>query len=361
LLTHYWWGWVFLINVPVAVIGLVAGAALIPESRPTQRPRVDVVGVTTSALGLVALMYGLIKAGQDGWSYGPALAFIAVGLGLLIGFFFWERLLTRRPGGEPLLDLALFESSSFTWGVILAAFVVLAMFGVLFTMPQYFQGVIGTNPIGSGLRLLSLIAGLVLGAVPAAKLADVLGAKITVAGGFVLIALGLFIGSTTSAHSSSLFILAWMAVFGLGTGIAIATASSAALVELSEARSGVGSAVLQAVNKTGAPLGTAILGSVLSAGYLANLHLSGLSRAAATSARQSVFDGVVVAQQLHSSSLLSSVRAAFVVGMDRALVVSGVIALLGAVLTLLFLPKTNGPAMMVQTKGKEKGQTIDIR
>lgn len=341
LLTHYWWGWVFLINVPVAVIGLVAGAVLIPESRSLERPSVDLVGVTSSAAGLVALMYGLIEAGQHGWSNVVALLFIFVGLVILVGFFGWERRLTGQPAGEPLLDLALFDSRSFTWGVILAAFVILSMFGVLFTMPQFFQGVLGTNPIGSGLRLLPMMAGLVMGAIPAAKLASRLGSKVVTTAGFVLLAAGLFIGSTTSARSSSVFIMCWMALFGLGIGIAIATSSSAALVELTEDRSGVGSAVLQAVNKTGAPLGAAILGSVLSAGYLAHLNLSGLPASAAAAVRQSVFGGVAVAQQLHSTALLASVRSAFASGMDGALLVSGGIALIGAVLSALFLPQTN--------------------
>jgi EmrB/QacA subfamily drug resistance transporter len=358
LLTNYWWGWVFLINVPVAVIGVVVGATLIPESRLGQRPRVDFRGVVTSALGLVALLYGLIKAGQDGWTNVLALLFIGAGLLVLVGFFYLERQLSRKPGGEPLLDLTLFESKSFTWGVILAAFVVLAMFGVLFTMPQYFQGVLGTNPIGSGLRLLSMIGGLVLGSLPSSLAVKRVGAKVTTAAGFLLIAGGLLVGSMTSVSSSQVFILSWMAVFGLGTGIAAASSSSAAMVELTEGTSGVGSAVLQAVNKTGAPLGTAILGSVLSAGYLAHLNLAGLPASAVNLVRQSVFGGVDVAHQLHSRVLLISVRTAFVNGMDRALLVSAGIALLGALLTVLYLPKTNSSLEVSHTGEREEGSTI---
>jgi Na+/melibiose symporter-like transporter len=117
---------------------------------------------------------------------------------------------------------------------------------------------------------------------------------------------------------------------------------SAALVELDEEKSGVGSGVMQAVNKTGAPLGIAILGSVLSAGYLARVDLAGLSTTAAAAARQSVFGGVAVAHELHSPALLASVQRAFVHGMDLALVVSAAIALVGMVLTVFFLPKSNG-------------------
>jgi hypothetical protein len=132
-----------------------------------------------------------------------------------------------------------------------------------------------------------------------------------------------------------------MAIVGVGMGLALSTATSAALVELSEERSGVGSAVLQAVNKVGGPFGTAILGSVLSSLYLSHLVVTGLPAAAAAAVRQSIFGGVAVAQQIGSASLLHSVRAAFVSGMDAALLVSAGIAVVGLVLTLLFLPRTN--------------------
>jgi EmrB/QacA subfamily drug resistance transporter len=344
LLTHYWWGWVFLLNVPVAVLGLAAIATSVPESRASQRPGFDPIGVATSAAGLVGVTYGLIKAGEDGWSNVGALLFIAAGVAVLVGFFGWERLLSRRPGGQPLLDLTLFRSASFTWGVILAAVPILAMIGVLFTMPQYFQGVLGTNAMGSGLRLLPLIGGLVLGAIPADRVVRWVGTKVAVAAGFVLLAAGLVVGSTTSVGSSALFLAAWMALAGVGLGLAMATATSAALVELSEERSGVGSAVLQAFNKTGGPFGSAILGSVLSAGYLARLSLSGLPAPAAAAVRQSIFGGVAVAQKVHSDSLLKSVQTAFVHGMDMAILVSAGIAVAGAVLAVIFLPTTNAPS-----------------
>jgi DHA2 family multidrug resistance protein-like MFS transporter len=154
-------------------------------------------------------------------------------------------------------------------------------------------------------------------------------------------AVGMSVGALTGVGSSGLFVAMWMVVVGLGTGLAMATTMSAALVELTEEKSGVGSAVLQAVNKTGGPLGIAVLGSVLSEGYLARLHLSGLPATAAAAARASIFGGVAVAQRLHSASMLTSVRTAFVHGMDLALFVSAGIALAGAVLTVVFLPRTN--------------------
>jgi DHA2 family multidrug resistance protein-like MFS transporter len=341
LLSSYWWGWVFLLNVPVVAISLAAVIALVPESRAPQRPGLDLVGVITSAAGLVAVTYGLIKAGQDGWSDLSALALMIAGVALLAVFLWWERRLTRRPGGQPLVDLTLFASASFTWGMILAVLPILAMLGILFTMPQYFQGVLGTSAMSSGLRLLPLVGGLMAGAVPAARLARMTGAKVTVTGGLVLLAAGLLAGAMTSTESGGLFIGTWMAVAGTGTGLAMATAMSAALVELPEDRAGVGSAVLQAVNKTGGPLGIAVLGSVLSAGYLSRLDLAGLPAAAAAAVRQSIFGGVAVASRIHSAALLASVHAAFVHGMDLALLVSAGIALGGAALALMFLPASN--------------------
>ena len=118
LLTHYWWGWVFLMNVPVAIVGLIATFALVPESRAPERPGLDPIGIIASITGLVIMTYGLIEAGQNGWSDARALVPMIAGLVVLIGYFLWERWLSLRPGGRPMLDLALFHSASFTWGVI---------------------------------------------------------------------------------------------------------------------------------------------------------------------------------------------------------------------------------------------------
>src|SRR5262249_57027106 len=110
--------------------------------------------------------------------------------------FLWARRLSRLPGGQPLIELALFRSASFTWGVVRMTIGTLAMVGVLFTMPQYYQGVLGTDAMGSGLRLLPLGGGLVVGLVAAARLTRLLGAKLTGALGVAVLACGLTAGST---------------------------------------------------------------------------------------------------------------------------------------------------------------------
>ncbi len=355
LLTHYWWGWVFLMNVPVSLIGLIAVLALVPESRAPVRPGLDLVGIMTSTAGLASMTYGLIEAGQHGWTDASALLPISIGVVLLAGFFLWEYSLGRRPDGKPLIDLALFRSASFTWGVLLMTVLVLAMTGVLFTLPQYYQGVLGTDAMGSGLRLLPLVGGLIVGAVPADRLARLLGAKITVALGFVLVAAGMLIGSRMAVNSSDTFIAAWVALVGLGMGITFATAASAALSELSAERSGVGSAVLQALQKTGGPFGTAVLGSVLSTAYLSQLHLAGLPAAVAGVVRGSLFGGIAVAAALHSPALLHMVQSAFVNGMDVSLVVAAGMAGAGFLLALIFLPATTAPttASVVEAEAAE--------
>jgi EmrB/QacA subfamily drug resistance transporter len=357
LLTNYWWGWVFLLNVPVAMIGLAATAILVPDSRATHPPGLDPTGVVLSVAGLVGVTYGLIEAGEHGWNNLGAWLLIAGGLVVIVGFFAWERSVNQRPGGEPLLDLALFRSKAYLWGVVLAAVAILAMFGVLFTLPQYFQGVLGTTAMGSGIRLLPLIGGLLVGALPASAIAKLLGTKLTVALGFAAIGIGLILGTTTSLSSGIGFVATWMAICGFGLGVAMATTSSTALAELSEDQAGVGSAVLQALNKVGGPLGSAVLGSVLASAYVARLDLSRLPTAAAAAVRQSVFGGDAVAHTLGSTTLTESVHAAFVHGMDVALSVSTGIAFAGVLFALVFVPRVKLPERNDETPITEEVTT----
>jgi len=338
MLSRFWWGWVFLINVPVVVVGLAVGFALIPESRAAQRPGLDPPGTAASVTGLVVVTYGLIEAGSKGWSDPAALALIAAGLVLLAGFAGWERRLARR-GGQPLVDPALFRSRSFTSGAVLGGVAGLGMIGLLFSMPQYFQAVRGADAFGSGIRLLPLVGGLIAGALPASALAKVIGAKLTVTLGFVLLAAGAVAGAATRATSPMTFVGLWMAVLCAGTGMALTAATAAALSELSAERSGIGSAVVQAFQKTAGPFGTAIAGSVLAASYQARLSITGLPAAATAAARLSVDGGLAVASQVRSAALAQSARAAFAGGLDASLVVSAGIGVAGAVLALAFLPR----------------------
>ena len=355
LLDHFWWGSVFLINVPVVVIALTAVVFLLPESRSERRPNVDLVGVVISSAGLVGLTYGFIKAGQDGWTDAAALATIGAGAVVLAAFVAWERLLGRRSSNiQPLIELPLFRSAGFRWGTILTTMVSFAMFGLLFAMPQYFQEVRGADALGSGLRLLPMIGGMLVGMIggtrlssprkgpdgrPAAPLADT---KTLVTAGFTAMAIGLALGAFTNTGSSTGYAAAWIAVAGFGLGLAMPTAMNAALGALSRERSGSGSALISALRQVGATIGVAVLGTVLSNGYSSHLDVSRLPAAVGDAAKSSVAAGVAVAHGLGSAVFLDEVRAAFVHGMDIMLWACGGIALASAVLALVFLPRQAG-------------------
>jgi MFS transporter, DHA2 family, multidrug resistance protein len=339
LLNNFWWGSVFLINVPVTIIGVIAVMALVPESRNPQRPRLDLAGVAMSSAGLVGLTYGFIEAGEKGWGNPGALTAILLGVGLLAAFGFWEYRLGRREPGHALVDLALFRSAGFTWGAILATVVSFALFGVLFAIPQFFQAVNGTDALGTGLRLLPIIVGLLVGAKVSARFVALAGAKVLTAIGFAFLALGLVAGATTGVTTGYGFAAAWITVIGIGLGFALPTTMNAALGTLSADRSGVGSALISTMRQVGGAIGVAILGTVLNSAYRDRLNVTGLPAAVAGPVGQSVSAGVATAHAIGSAPLLQSVRSAFVHGMDVMLLTCGGVSLLGIVLTLAFLPR----------------------
>jgi MFS family permease len=269
---------------------------------------------------------------------------------VLAGFVAWERRAGRH--GQPLVQLELFRSRGFTWGTILTTFVSFAMFGILFAMPQYFQEVRGLDSFATGLRMLPMIGGMVIGMIGGTRLQTApkgpdgrpagdppVGPKALVTAGFVVMAAGLGVGATTSAASGSAFTATWYAVAGLGLGLAMPAAMNAALGALSAERSGSGSALITAMRQVGATIGVAVLGTVLLSAYRSQLDLGGLPAAAAAAVRTSVAAGVAVAAAVHSAGLLASVRDAFAHGLDVMLAVCAAIAGLSALLALVFLPR----------------------
>jgi EmrB/QacA subfamily drug resistance transporter len=356
LLDTFWWGSVFLINVPVVVFALIAVAFLMPESRSAERPRLDLVGVVISSAGLIALTYGVIRAGQDGWTDAVALATIAAGAMILAGLVGWERRLTRAGGHaatavRPLIELPLFRSAGFAWGTILATLVSFAMFGILFAMPQYFQDVHGVNALGSGVRILPMIGGMLVGMIGGTRLQsprkDPAGhpgepratARSMVAIGFAVMAVALAAGAFTSVSSGILYTVVWFAVAGLGLGLAMPAAMNAALGALSAERSGSGSALITAMRQVGATIGVAVLGTILNNVYQSHLTGSGLPAALTSAAKNGVAAGVSVAHEAHSAALLAAVRDSFTHGLDVMLWVCSGIALASALLAVAFLPR----------------------
>ena len=355
LLQHFWWGSVFLVNVPVVLFGLAAVTALVPESRSPSNSRLDLFGALISAIGMVAVTYGVIHAGAHGWGDPTTLAMVLGGVAVLVLFVAWERRVSWTR--DPMVDLGLFHSRGFTWGTILATVVSFAMFGLLFNTPQYFQAVLGADALGTGLRLLPLVGGLVVGVLIANRMIKPVGPKVPVTIGFGLMASGLLLGSGTDTGSGYGFAAVWIAVFGLGLGFAMSTTTMAAVGALSRERGGAGSALILALRQLGSAIGVGILGSLATSAYRARLDTGGLSPDAGKQARTSVAGGAAVAHRLGSAHVLDDVRSAFVHGMDLTLWVCGGISVAGLLLTLAFLPGRSRSAVPAAS-GHEPSDTV---
>jgi len=361
LLSNFWWGWVFLMNLPIIALALVAVVVLLPESRSEQRPALDPVGIALSSAGLAVLTFGLVEAGQDGWGSAGALAAMAGGAVLLAGFVAWERTLGRRRPGATLVDLSLFRSGRFAWGTILAGLGTFAFFGMLFATPQYFQAVLDTDAMGSGIRLLPLLGGMMVGAGLADRVARRLGSKVAVSAGFVVMGAALVLATATTTTTGYGLVAVWLTLGGFGAGMALATASSAALSTIDAERAGVASALNQSVQKLGSPLAAAILGSVLNSGYTDRLDVTAVPGEVGEVMRDSVHAGVEVARRIGSPELLADVRGAFVDGLGRMLWVSAGVAALAILLTIAFLPARATRVAVTSENEAESDHEVGVR
>lgn len=333
LLEHFWWGSVFLVNVPLVCVGLVAVTLLVPESRSSDPGRFDLPGAILSSTGLLALTYGFISAGSDGWGAAHVLLTLTVGAALLAVFLLWE-----KRTDHPLIDLALLSDRDYASGAGLSTLVNFVMFGLLFSLPLYLGAVLGADALGIGVRLLPMIAGLVVGTRVADLLARVLGAGAVIALGFAALVGACLLGVTTTAATGYGLTAAWLTIAGLGLGLVMPTAMAAAIGKLTPERSGAGSALIQALRQAGGTIGVAVLGTVLAAGYHAHLPSTSLPEPAASAVSDSVSSGVTVARQLGLPALEEQVQAAFVHGMVSALWVSGALAVVGGIVAAVVLP-----------------------
>jgi EmrB/QacA subfamily drug resistance transporter len=322
LLEHFWWGSIFVINVPVAVIAIIAVALLIPESRAAAPRPADIPGGVLSTAGLVLLVYGTIEAPTRGWTSAPVLGALALGAALLVAFVLVER---RR--AAPMIDLRLFRRPRFAWGTAAGTIASFALFGLLFILPQFLQSVLGHTALGVGLRLLPLIGGLFVGAPLGERLGHVLTTRVPVAAGLLIGACGLLLGAGTEVGSGYGFVATWLAVTGLGIGLAIAPAMDAVLGELPRDEAGAGTAVTMTLRQVAGALGVALLGSLASAVYTA----------AAPGLRS-------VGADVASPVLALSAKAAYVDAMSAVLLVCAGFTLAGAALTAIFLPSASRTA-----------------
>ncbi len=347
LVEHFYWGSIFMVNLPIVAIGLVAGVFLIPTSKDPSAPPLDPIGALLSITGLTALLYGIIEAPQDGWTDATILVAFVVAVALLAAFGVWERVTDH-----PMLDIRFFKNPRFTAassGIMLMFF---AMFGSMFLLTQYLQFVIGYTPLQAGIRLLPFAAVMMVTSPMSAKVVERFGTKLVVAGGLALVTLGLVLQAGLTATSSYADIVWRMMVMALGMGLTMAPATESIMGSLPLAKAGVGSAVNDTTRQVGGALGVAVIGSVLSSGYgpkiadaLANRPLP---RAAKGAARSSLGGALQVASRVRglripgadaiAGTIAGTAKSAFVDGLHAGVVVAAGAALVGAVVALAWLP-----------------------
>jgi EmrB/QacA subfamily drug resistance transporter len=338
LLENFWWGSVFFINVPVIAVAILAGLLLIPESRDPAATPLDPVGAVLSTLGLTALVYGLIEAPSHGWTDGSILGSFAAAV-VLLGAFVVAELRARHP----MMDVRLFENRRFTAASLATALVFFALFGSLFFLSQYLQFVLGYGTLEVGVRLVPVALALMIAAPLSSRLTERFGTKLVVTGGLSLVTIGLLVLATASMASGYGLVVISLVILGFGMGSTMAPATEAIMGALPRERAGVGSAVSTTVRQVGGVLGVAVLGSLLSSVYGSRLleGLGGLPAGLRNAASDSVGAAVQIATRVGGApgrALAAEAHSAFLHGMDVSLLAAAGVALLGALVALLFLP-----------------------
>jgi EmrB/QacA subfamily drug resistance transporter len=338
LLTHYAWGTVFLINVPVTVLGLLGVWFFVPESRDPGPRRVDFVGAILAVVGVTALVYGVIEQPLRGWGDAQVLAGIIGGMLVIALFIVWD--LRER---VPFIDLHLFLDRRFTWATVAFVVVGFGLFGVLFILTPYLQIVQGSDAQATGLKLLPMIGAVMIGAVAGSPLAARFGARVAIPVGMILTTAGLFLASTAKADTGYGLIAVALALVGFSMGIAFPTALDTILGTLPPAQTGAGSALTRALQQIAATFGVAILGSILNNAYQGSLasHLNGLPSAIKAVANGSLAGAHAVAAHLPAAigaPLVHAANVAYAQGMSEVIVICAIIIGAGGVLIAIFMP-----------------------
>jgi EmrB/QacA subfamily drug resistance transporter len=348
MLSHFAWGWIFLINAPVAALALLGVWLLVPESRDPANPRLDWPGALLSAAGIASVVYAIIEEPADGW-HAQVLTSLLGGVAL-IGLF----TLRQRTSAAPLIDLQLFRNRLFSWGTAAFAVISFAMTGVLFILTPYLQSVQGNDAQSTGLRLLPMIGALIAAAASSEMLAARIGIRFVIPAGMVLGAAGLLILAHAPAHGGYGIVALALAVFGAGLGLGLPLAADAVLGTLAPHQTGMGSALSRTLQSVGVVLGTAILGSVLNSTYRNELtgHQGPLLPAARTAAAASIAGAHSVAARLSGSAgrlLTHAANTAYAHGMAHAAAVCISLLVVCAILCLILLPGKPAKATAPET------------
>lgn len=358
LLEHFWWGSIFLVNVPVVVIALIAMAVLVPDSRDPKPGRLDPIGVLLSIIGLVLLVYGIIRGGElaDFTDVSVLLPVIG-GLAVLVVFVLHE-----KRSSSPAIDITYFRKPAFSAAVAAIALVFFALMGVTFFSAFYMQSVRGWSALQSGLLILPLAIAQMVFAPRARLVVARFGARAVCTVGMLLVAAGL--AAFALFDSDTPVWLMCVVFFVQGTGMAhvMPPVTVAVMQALPREKAGSGSAVNNTFRQVGGALGIAVLGSVLSAVYRGDIegHLGALPAAARDTAAESIEATLGIAEKMGPAGapLVAAAHDAFLSAMHVTAISSAFVALVGAIVVALFLPGRT-PAAQTPTQDGTRDGTQD--
>ena len=339
LLDHFWWGSVFLLNVPVAAAGVAFALPLVPNSRNDQAKQPDVVGAALSVAGLGLLVWAIIEAPANTWASARVLAAGCSGLLVLAGFVWWE-----RRSSHPMLELGFFRRRAFSGAVPSVAFVMFGLFSALFLLTQYLQFVLGYSPFAAGIRALPAAGAIAVVAPLSALLIAAVGTRITMTAGLCVISGGLWQLSTTTTGSSYGDIVPGLILLGVGAGLAIPAATGSVMGSLPQQHTGVGGGTNGAFLQVGGALGVAVVGSLLATRYqdrIASVLPASMPRATRDTILGSIGGAQQVAARVGGASgqaLNQAAKAAFVNGMTLGFTVATPVAAAAAVIAFVVLP-----------------------
>jgi EmrB/QacA subfamily drug resistance transporter len=335
LLEHFWWGSIFLVNLPVVALGIGSALWLLPESRDPQPRRLDLVGMVLSVVALMLLVYGIIDGGEHGFGRPVVWATAGGGLVALGVFIAWER---RSP--HPSLDVRLFRDPRFSTAATVTALIFFAAFGVLFFMTFYLQLVRGYGPLAAGALMVPFAAAQSIFAPRSAGLVRRFGAKATCAGGLSLSAASLAGWVLMSEHTPIWVAAAVFFCQGVGMAVVMPATLESIMSTLPRERAGVGSAVANTMRQVGGTLGVAVLGAVVMAVYRDRIApaLSLVPDELRGEAAESIAGAHAVAERIGEPELLGPANDAFLAAMHVAAGASAAVALVAALVVLRWLP-----------------------
>ena len=256
---HISWNWIFYVNVPIGLLGILASIVVVPESKDTSHEqRLDLPGLLASGVGLLALVYALIEAHHYGWTSATILGLFAVAASALTAFVLLEQ--RQR---LPMLDLTLFRNGTFAGANLVAILVTLAMFGIFVFFPIYMQTFLGWSPIQAGAALLPWTILILIFAPIAGKLSDKVGSRWLIAAGMTTVGLCCLELSTVAVGSTFWRLLPGFILGGLGMSFVMTPMSAAVMGAAPVDKAGVASGVLNTFRQVGVALGIAIMGAII--------------------------------------------------------------------------------------------------